>query len=358
MLYAGGRLMKKRIIIITLIFILAGSAVLGFDIVNLTPDEAYDSALENNLQKEIDELNHELKQISVEKSEKNASHTPINTYQGKITKYVTPFDAITNLTVSEMNMTKADEQLMVSILSAMVSVNDSKLAYGDTKSAYDLAQANYLEALGDSSIPSAELLSLEYTAENERIKLLQTEKTYSDMQSDLDSLLGVKNASVELPTEYSSPYSLDSDEVYESMLQTDVSYYQTERSLESAQMRHEIATQFYDEEDETYISTLASLKTAELNHDKKLLSLNNSAIDKIDNLKNKYDSIELEKLNVQIKKELYDASVKQYEAGIISEISFESSKTSYENATKQLDSKINSYIIACLQFTIDTGLGF
>lgn len=350
--------MKKRIIIITLVLILAGTAVLGFDMIKLTPEEALEAASQNDLQREIDQLNHELKQINLDKSNKNASYTAINTYQGKLTKYVYPYDAKTSLVVSDMNLERTEKLLAVTILSSMVSLNDSRVSYEDSKNAYEDALAEYNKAMGDSALTPSELLSLEYTAENNRIKMLQTENTLNRKQSDFDNLLGVENAVVEMPVDYRTPYELNADDVFASMQNTDISLYQAKRSLESATLRHEIAEQFFNEDDETFISTLASLKSAELNYAGKLRDLELSALDKVDNMMNMYDSIQLEKLNVELKNELYKASQKQYDAGIISINSLESSEYSYELAKRQLETKINNYIIACLQFEIDTGFTF
>lgn len=350
--------MKKRIIIITLVLILAGTAVLGFDIINLTPDEAYEAASQNDIQHEIDELNIVLKEAGLTASQKNASYTALNSYQGNITKYISPFDAETSLMISEMNLAKSEKQLMVTILSTMLSLYDSRIAYDDSVESYEDAKAAYNEGISNSAISATELLSLEYTAENNRIKMLQAENTLTKRQTELDRLLGVENAAVELPVEYTSPYSLDKEEVYNSMIETDISLFQAKRAYESAKLRHETAAKFYDEDEEIFISTLSALMSSELSYNKKLQSIEDNVIDRIDQLKTMYDSIELEKLNVEIKESLYNASMKQYAAGIISVNSLDSAKKAYNLALMQLDSKIYDYIITCMQFTIDTGHTF
>ncbi len=350
--------MKKKIIVMTLALIIAGTAVLGFDIINLTPEEAYEAASLNDIQHKIDELNLELKQAGLETSLKNASYSAVNTYQGNITKYVTPFDAETNLTVSEMNLARSEKQLMISIFSSMVSLNESIAAYESARTSYENSSSEYNLGIGNSSISTAELLSLEYTAENNRIKMLQAENTMNKRQKELDGLIGVENSAVDIPIEYISPYSLDEAKVCESMIETDISLYQTKRTYESAGLRHEIASRFYDEDEELFISTLSSLMSAKLSYDKKLQSIEDSAMDKIDQLKTMFDSIELEKLNVKIKEELYSASKKQYIAGIVSVNSLESSEYALNQAEIQLKSRIYDYIIACMQFTIDTGYDF
>jgi len=347
--------MKKRIIIITIALLVAGTAVLGFDILSLTPEEAYEAASSNNLQREIDELNHELKAMNLEDSMKNAKYTAINTYQGNIIKYVTPFDSETNFTVSEMNLAKSEKQLMVTIYSSMVSLQESIDAFGKSREAYDEALAEYEDALSDSTLPAAELLSLEYSAESKRISMLQAQQNRTKKQNELDGLLGMENARVELSKDYSSPYEISPEEVYEAAMDADISLYQSKRLYESAEMRHEIAADFFDEEDETYISTLSSMKSAELNYNMKLAALEASVLDKTDNLKTLYDYIGLEKLNVDLKREMYSAAKKQYDAGIVSINSLEASEEAYESAQKQLDSRIYTYIIACMQFEIDTG---
>ena len=350
--------MKKRIIVITLVLIFAGTAVLGFDILNLTPEEAYEAASISNLQHEIDELNIDLREASLKTSIKNASHTAVDSYQGMLTKYATPYDAETNLMVSEKNLEKSEKQLMVTILSSMIYLNESKLSYDDSLSAYEKAEDAYRDALGNSAVTATELLSLEYTAMNNHIKMIQAQNNMEKAQKDLDTLLGIENTAVELPFEYNTPYNLDEELVLESMVATDISLFQAERSLESAKLKHEIASKFFDEDEETFISTLASMKSAEMNYNKKLRSLEDSVKDKMDQLKTLYDSIELEKLNVRIKKELYDSSLKQYKAGILAVNSLENAENTYVQAQRQLDSKIYDYIIACMQFSIDTGFEF
>lgn len=350
--------MKRKIFTLTIIFILAGTIALGYGITLLTQDEAYQAALENDRQTEINELNLQLQQITYDKSVKEASHTAVDTYFGKLTKYITPFNNETNLEVKKRTNEKALEQLKIDIVSKSYTLAERKKAYSDAMTSLDVAVAEYEKAAHEAVISQLQILLLQYTAESKRISLIQAENNLISAEKDLEYLLGQNDTTVELPENYSNPYTIDFTEAYEATLEKDTGVYQAARNVESNTMKLEIAEQFYNKDETTYISVLSALKSARLSYEKSLISLELSVLADIDNLKNKYDVIELEKLNNKIKLSLYQASLSQYEAGIISITSLKDTESAYALSKTQLSSKITEYIMATMRFTLDTGYSF
>ncbi len=345
--------MKIKIIILTLVFVLAGSVVLGLTLVNLTQQEAYDAAVENNIQFEIDELNLELKQIAYDKTLKAASYPALNNYYGQLAKYYNPFNSETTLTVEEAKSEKAYKQLEIDVATAVIGLENAAIAYDEADMALSEATQIYNDAVKDSETSSADELSLKYNMESLKISLHQAQNNLESAQHKLDDLVGMEGAAVQLPSEYSNPYDISPEKVYESALVTDITIYQSKRNAEAAAIKFEIAERFYDEDEDTYISALAGLKSADLSYDKTLLSLQMSVYDDIDNLKNKFDSIALAKLNKTIKSNAYTAAKSQYKAGIISATALENSKDSYNTSVKQLDAKIHDYILSSMRFELD-----
>lgn len=347
--------MKLKIIILTLVFVLAGSVVLGLTLVNLTQQEAYDAAVENNIQFEIDELNLELKQIAHDKNLKAASILTINNYNGQLTKHYNPFVSETTLTVEKAKSEKAYNQLKIDVIAAAINLENAAISFDEADLALSDAKQAYSDAVKDSETSSAEELSLKYIVESLKISLHQAQNNFDSAQYKLDELVGMDGATVELPSEYSDPYDILPEDVYESALLTDITIYQSKRNAEAAAIKFEIAEQFYDEDEEMYISALASLKSADLSYDKVQVSLQMNVYDDIDNLKNKFDSITLAKLNKTIKLNAYTAAKSQYKAGIISADSLGNSEDSYTAALKQLDAKIHDYILSFMRFELDYG---
>ncbi|MFO7611334.1 MAG: TolC family protein [Clostridia bacterium] len=350
--------MKKIIFLLATILILSGAVALGFGIRYISGDEAFESATTGNSGLEIDGLNLRLLEISHENILKQASFTAINTYSGRITKYAAPFDSETNLEIKRRTNEKALGQIRIDIVSSAVSLYNSELAFADANTAYDRAIEEYNEAKSDSSLSSIEVLSLEYTAKSKRIAMTLTENNLESSRRKLAMLLGEENVSVDIPMVYSDPYSLDFEKVYEKALETDIGIYRAKRESESASMKFEIAKLFFDEDDTTYVGSLAGLRNAELAYDNALLSLEASVLDGIESLMNKYDSIELEKLNNLIKLEAFNSAGEQYDAGILSKVSYDASQAAYNAAQRQLASKIYDYIIASMKFELDTGYEF
>ncbi len=350
--------MKNKIVILTLIFLFAGSVVMGLTLVNLTPGEAYESAAENSVQFEIDELNLELMQIAYEKTVKTASIPALNNYSGQLAKYYNPFTSETNLIVKELENEKAFKQLEIDIISASIGLESALLSYDETDAAYNEAVASYNEAVADPEVSSSDKLSLKYTMDSIKISLHQAQNDLDSAQRRLDDMVGQDGVSVLLPSEYSSPYDINPDEAYESALVTDIGIYKSMRSAEAAEIKYDIADKYYDEDEENYISALAGLKSAQLTYDKALVSLEMDVLDDINNLKNKFDSITLAELNKKIKLGEYNASKSQYEAGILSANQLESAEYSYIAAQKQLDSKIHDYILSSMKFALDYGYEF
>ena len=350
--------MKIKIIILTLVFILAGSVVLGLTLINLTQQEAYDAAVENNMQFEIDELNLELKQIAYDKTLKAASYPALNNYYGQLTKYYNPFNSETTLTVEEAKSEKAYKQLEIDVVAAAISLENAAIGYDDADFALSAATQAYNDAVKDSETTSADQLSLKYNVESLKISLHQAQNNLDSAQYKLDELVGMEGAAVQLPVEYSDPYNISPDDAYESALIIDISIYQSKRNAEAAAIKFEIAERFYEDDEDTYIIALAGLKSADLSYAKALLTLQMSVYDDIDNLKNKFDSIALAKLNKTIKSNAYTAAKSQYKAGIVSAASLENSEDSYNTSVKQLDAKIHDYILSSMRFKLNYGYNY
>lgn len=350
--------MKKKILILTLVFILAGSVALGFTLTSLSQQQAYDSAVENNKQFEINELNLQLSQIAHEKNQKAASLLAYNNYNGQLTKYYNPFVSETNLLVKEMENEKAYKQLEIDVVYATINMETAEISYNESKLALDEATKEYNEALADPSIPYADQLALKYTMESLKISNHQAFNNLESAKRTLYGLIGQDDVFVTLTSEYSDPYSIDPDDAFAYALETDIGIFQSKRNKEAAGIKFDIAAKYYDEDDEVYINALAGLKSAELSYDKSLLSLEISVINDINTLKNKYDSIELAELNKKIKLDEYNASISQYNAGILSLLQLEGSEASYISAQKQLDSKIHDFILSSMRFTLDYGYSF
>lgn len=350
--------MKNKIIILTLVFIFAGSVVMGLSLVSLTPEEAYESAADNNIQFEIDALNLELSQMAHEKNLKKASIPALNNYYGQLSKYYTPFNSETSLIVKEAQNERAHKLLEIDVLTAAKNLENAQLAYDEADMAYSEALSAYNDAISDSTVSYTDELSLKYTMESCKISLHQSQNNLEAAHRRLDELVGQEGVSVILPNEYSSPYDINPDEAYESAFASDISIYQSMRSARAAEIKFEIADKFYDEDEETYISALAGLKSAELSYEKARTSLEIRVLDDINNLKNKYDSISLAELNKKIKLDEYNAAKTQFDAGILSAIQLGNSEDSYISAKKQLDGKIHDYILTSMRFTIDYGYEF
>lgn len=350
--------MKTKIIILTLILIFTAGAVLGYTVLTMTPEEAYEAAAENNVQFEIDQLNLQLKQIAHDKNLKTASLPAYNNYYGQLTKLYNPFISETNLEVEKMRNDRAHLQLEIDVVSAAINLENAALSYDEADMNFNEAKTEYTNALKDSSASSSERLSLEYTMESQAISLAQAKTNLDAAQRKLDNLVGEEGAAILLPLEYSDPYLISADMAYESALETDISIYQAMRSAEAAAIKFEIAEKYLDEDEETYISALAGLKSADSAYEKALISLEMNVLDDIANLKTKYDSISLAQLNKKIKGDSYKAAADQYEAGIISASSLESSEAAYIMAVKQLDAKIHDYMLASMRFTMNFGYEF
>lgn len=347
--------MKIKVIIITMVLLLMGSAVLGLTALNLTQQEAVESAISNSLQTEIDVLNLELKQMTHDSNLKTARIPAANTYYGQLAKLYNPFVSETNLTVEKARQEMAYEQMMIDVTSAAITLESAALAYDEADASHAEAKKAYNDALNDPSYTSADRLSLEYTMESARITLLQSEASLRTAQMKLDNLVGQDNVSVQLPNEYSNPYDISEDDAYESALVTDISIYQSKRNAEAAEIKFEIAAKYYDEDEDTYISALAGLKTSQMAYDKALLSLKIRVLDDISSLKNKYDSIELAKLNKEMKQNDYTSAKSQFEAGVLSASSLEVTEDIYNSAVKQLDAKIHDYILTSMRFSLNYG---
>ena len=350
--------MKNKIIILTLIFLFAGSIVMGLTLINLTPNEAYESAAENNLQFEVDELNLELMQIAHEKTLKSASILAMNNYSGQLVKYYNPFTSETNLIVREMENSKSRKQLEIDILSASISLESALLAYDEANTSYNQAVESYNEALADPAVSSSDELSLKYAMESLKISLHQAQNNMESAQRRLDDIVGQNGVSVLLPVEYSTPYGIESDKAYENALETDIGTFKSKRSALAAEIKFDIAEKYYDEDEEIYISALAGFKSAELAYEKSLAFLEMNFLDDINNLKNKFDSIALAELYKKIKLDEYNAAKSQFDAGILSANQFESTENIYIIAQKQLETKIHDYILASMRFTMDYGYDF
>lgn len=350
--------MKTKIIIITLILVFTAGAVLGFTVLTMTPEEAYEAAADNNVQFEIDQLNLQLKQIAHDKNLKSASIPAYNNYYGQLTKLYNPFISETNLEVEKMRNDKAHMQLEIDVVSAAINLENAALAYDEADMKYSEAKTDYNNALKDSAVSSAEKLSLEYTMKSQAISLNQAKTNLEAAQRKLDNLVGEEGSAILLPLEYSDPYLISADLAYESALETDISIYQAMRNAEAATIKFEIADKYLNEDEETYISALIGLKSAESSYEKALVSLEINVLDDINNLKTKYDSISLALLNKKIKLDAYSAAASQYEAGIISASSLENSEASYITAVKQLDSKIHDYMLASMRFIMNYGYEF
>jgi len=350
--------MKTKVLIITLIFLLAGSVVLGLTIVNLTQQEAYESAIENNRQFEIDELILEIRQIAHDKNLKTALIPALNSYYGQLTKYYNPFVSETILVVETAKNEKSYKQLELDIVSAAISLENAAIGYDDANMAFKEASKAYNDAISDPAVSSTDELTLKYTMESLKISLHQAENTLDAAQHKLDGLIGQEGTAVLLPTEYSTPYNISADVAYDNALESDIGICQSKRNAEAASIKFEIAAKFYDEDEDMYISALAGLKSADLAYEKDLVSLKMRVLDDIDNLKNKYDSIILAELNKKIKSDAYKAAKTQYSAGILSLTSLEASEESNIAAQKQLDSKTHDYILASMSFTLNYGYEF
>lgn len=350
--------MKTKILILTIVLIFAGTVVLGLTLVNLTQEEAYESAMKHNAQSEIDQLNLELKEITYERALKTASIPALYNYNGQLTKYYTPFVSETSLEVEKVKTEKAGKQLEIEMLSAALSLNNAAIGYDEADMAFSEAKSAYDEALKNPDASTAEKLALEYTMESQKIALHQAQNTLDTAQRTLDGIVGLEGVSVLLPSEYKDPYKINIENAYETALETDLSIYQAKRNTEAAQIKYEIADKFFDDDEELYISALSGLKSAELSYEKALLSLELSVYNEINNLKNKYDSVLLAELNKTIKKNEYNASLSQYKAGILSLSSLENSENAYISAQKQLETKIQDYILASMKFTLNYGCEF
>ena len=350
--------MKNKIIILTLIFLFASSIVMGLTLINLTPDEAYESAAENNIQFEVDELNLELMQIAYEKTLKSASILALNNYSGQLVKYYNPYISETNLIAKEMENTRSRKQLEIDIISTSISLESALLAYDEADTSYSQAVTSYNEALADPTVSSSDELSLKYAMESLKISLHQAQNNMESAQHRLDDIVGQDGVSVLLPVEYSSPYVIEQDKVYESALETNIGIFKSKRSAMAAEIKFDIAEKYYDNDEEIYISALAGFKNAELAYDKSLVSLEMNVLDDINNLKNKFDSIALAELYKKIKLDEYNAAKSQFNAGILSENQFDSAEDTYITSQKQLESKIHDYILASMRFTMDYGYDF
>lgn len=350
--------MKKKIIIITTVLLVAGALAFAYDALVLSPGDAAEKAAADSRRIEIDNLLMRISEMSLEESVKQAKITPVNTYYGQITKYVTPLERETSYIVSKMTNDLAVRQTELDILNAAISLYNSELLVEDAKKAYDDALEEYDNARKDASASRTGLLTLEYDVESKRISLKQAQNSMEAARRFLDDITGMEGVIIELPAEYSDPYKIDYYEALESLVENDIGLYKAERDLEAAEKRLEIAGRFYDEEDEEHMRDLAAYETALLNYGKTKAGLEISLHDDIDSLKNKYDSIELEMLNNTIKKESYESALSQLNAGILARTAFESYEHSYEMAKRQVRSKIYDFIAASLKFEIETGYSF
>lgn len=350
--------MKKKIIFITAVLLITGAIVFAYDSFILSPQQTAEHAVANSKQVEIDKLMMQLNQISYEDSLKASKITPVNNYQGQITKHVTPFEKQTTYMVSQMKNERTLKQTELDVLTAAISLYSNQLAHEDAKIAYEKAHNEYMGAINDKSSARNVILNLEYAAESKRISLKQAENNLNATQRAMDNLTGLNNVQVSIPEKYSNPYNIDPAKAIESKLDTDINLYKAQRELTSAQKRLDIADKFFDKEDDVYIKSLVAYHSADLNLYETIREIEVSVYNDIDSLKNKYDAIELEILNNKIKKESYDSALRQYNAGIISRSIFENHESAYNSAKGQLKSKIYDFIVTSLKFEIETNFSF
>ncbi|MCK5811881.1 MAG: hypothetical protein KAG94_03230 [Clostridiales bacterium] len=347
--------MKKKIILLVIIALLISGGVLGVEVIKISIEQANTLAITNNPYVAIDELRYDAAVISYDEANRIASITEKTTYKGQIKGVYTPFNEETTLTLIVMNNNKNIKNIEKDILNVSYDYYLFESSLYLANETFLKAKSDYLEILATSDSIELEKMNGEYLVESSRIALENAENEFAAIGKRLKSMLP-DNKIIDINLiDIINPYDLTYEEVYESAMTNHITLYSSSRNMESKEIYFNIISQFYGETTEKHITAKANYEQALLDYNKQLLSVEVSILRDINNLKTKYDYLQLEKLNQQIKLEDYEIALTQYEQGFISLNILQGKEKTYKVVVSLVSQKEKTYILALKDLEISTG---
>ncbi|MBN2851850.1 MAG: TolC family protein [Clostridia bacterium] len=350
--------MKKKIIIILIIALIVSGGVIGYDLLKISVNEANKIALENDQYLEIDNLNLQAAAIDYDNALRNAKISSKYSYSGEMTSYYTPFMQETNLNLTKMSNEKNMKLIEKQVLSLSYDYYINKGNYESSLKSYQKAVDDYNSAKKDSETTALEIMQYEYSMKALKINSDIQEATFSQTKNELFKLLNDEQVADVTAIVIKNPYDIDFNQVWTTATDYNSDLYSKKRNKEAQEILFSIVKKYYKEDTSNYISALANKEKAKLDYDSQIESLKVKIINDIENLKTKYDYVELEMLNNSIKKNDYDIAKSQYDNGFISLDSLDSKKSALDASDTQLIQKKRTYILALKDFEIYTGFTY
>lgn len=350
--------MKKKIVIILIAALIITGGVLGYDLLKISVNEANQLALENDEYLEIDKLNLQAATIDYENALRNAKISARYSYNGDMTSYYAPFVAETSVTLTTMTNEKNLKNIEKQVLTYSFDYFINKTNYENSMKSYQNAADEYANAKKDSEVSKLELMQYEYTMNSLKISADRQEATFLESKNNLFELLNGEKVADVTSISIKTPYSIDIDSVKAEADEYSIELYSAKRNMEAREISFNIIKKYYAKDTSNYVSALANYEKSKLDYEKQIKSFEVKIINSIEDLKTKYDYIELEMLNNEIKKTEYEVAKSQYENGFISLDSLNSKKASLDGSNDQLLQRKRAYILALKDLEILTGFTY
>lgn len=347
--------MKKKIILLVIVALIISGSVLGVELHKLSIEQANALAILNNPYITIDELRYDAAVISYDEANRVASITEQVSYNGQMKAFYTPFNEETTLTILVMNNNKNIMNIEKDVLEISYDyylLESSLLAASD---AYEQAKIEYDEIITTSDSTSLEKMNSEYALEDSRIDLENAKYQFLLVKEELEIILPDGKIIDMSLINIVNPYELTYEEIFNSASSNHIALYSSYRNKQSKEIYFNIISEFYGETTEKYITAKANYEKASLDYDKQLLTVEVAILRDLNNLKTKYDYLQLEKLNQQIKLTDYEATLIQYEQGFASLSLLQGKERTYEAIASSVLQKEKTYILALKDLEISTG---
>ncbi|MFO7635990.1 MAG: TolC family protein [Clostridia bacterium] len=350
--------MKKALPVMLAGLMLAGTAFAGIQAVQMTRSQALEQALTHSGDIMLDELNLELQTLQHENALRNARITPIDTYQGRMTKEVTPYVQETALILREMTNERNRKLLELSMVSLGFDLAAARTDLETSLSAYEKALASQTDALSFGSLTSIEKLNHEAEVLSRRISLDKATNRVRNLEEDQAILLGQENVAFDLPLVCPDPYGIDVDKAVTSARRTDITLFSLERDVRAKEMTYAILKEFQGINHADTLAGLESLERSKLNLSKGIRSLEVAVRNAVDDLKTRHDTLSLNLLNLDIRKENLNIVKRQRASGMVTQTALDAAQSLYDQAQNEYMRNLGAYQKARLAFAIDTGFDF
>ncbi len=347
--------MKKKIILLLIVALVISGSVLGVELHKLSIEQANALAIENNPYITIDELRYDAAVISYDEANRVANITEQVSYNGQMKAFYTPFNEETTLTILVMNNNKNIMNIEKDVLAISYDyylLQSSLLAASDN---YEQTKIEYDEIIATSDSTSLEKMNGAYVLEDSRIDLENAKYQFSSIEDELEIILPEGKIIDMSLINIVDPYEFTYEEIFNSALVNHITLYSSYRNKQSKEIYFNIISEFYGETLEKYITAKANYEQAVLDYDKQLLTVEVAILRDLNNLKTKYDYLQLEKLNQQIKLTDYEATLIQYEQGFVSLSILQGKERTYEAIASSVLQKEKNYILALKDLEISTG---